>query len=341
MSPRPALALFLFMLLPIAPALALPFPVAPAEQRTASREAVLDGVVEAVNRSTVSAQTSGRVQEILVDVNDEVAQGATIVRLRDAEQRAGLEQAEAALREARARFEEAQTEYNRVRNIYARKLVAKAELDTAAAALAAARARLEGARAAVDQAREQLDNTVVKAPYGGIVLERHVQLGEAVQPGTPLMTGFSLEDLRVVANVPQRLINPVRRHAQARVLLADGTGVAAAGLVFFPYADPASNVFKVRVNLPKGVQGLYPGMFVKTAFTVGEETRLTVPAAAVVRRGEVTAVYVVDGERVALRQIRAGRAEADRVEVLAGLEAGESVALDPVAAGVYLKEGGR
>lgn len=338
---RPLLLLFC-CLLAAAPGLfaaELPFPVAEAQLQSLPDEQVLDGVVEAVNQSTVSAQTAGRVEEIMVDVNDVVPQGAPIIRIRNIEQRAGLEQAQASLREAEARFLEAQAEYNRMRGIYEKQLVSKAQMDAATAGFNAAKARLDAAQAGVSQARESLGYTTINAPYSGIVLERHVQLGESVQPGKPLMTGFSLDELRVVANVPQRLIVPVRQHQQARVLPPNGgKSIAAAKLTFFPYADPQSNVFKVRVYLPKKTEGLYPGMFVKTIFRVGEDSRLTVPRPALVQRGEVSGVYVVRDGQVSLRQVRPGRTVGDAVEILAGLEPGEQVALDPIQAGVYLKD---
>jgi RND family efflux transporter MFP subunit len=316
----------------------LPFALTTAQLQTLPDEQLLDGVVEAVNQSTVSAQTAGRVEAILVDVNDFVAQGTAIVRIRNIEQRAGLEQAQANLREAQARQIEAQSEYNRIKGIFERQLVSRAQMDGATAALDAAQARLDVAQASVAQARESLGYTTIVAPYSGIVLERHVDLGEGVQPGTPLMTGFSLDELRVVANVPQRLIVPVRQHKQARVLLAnDDASINATKLTFFPYADPKSNVFKVRLYLPPKTGGLYPGMFVKTAFQVGTTQRLTIPRAALAQRSEVSAVYAVKDGAVSLRQVRPGRTEGETVEILAGLEAGERVALDPVQAGIYLK----
>ncbi|HRY19759.1 MAG TPA: efflux RND transporter periplasmic adaptor subunit [Candidatus Competibacteraceae bacterium] len=338
-----ALPFLIYSLLAILPALLtaaeLPFPVAKAQLQTLPDEYVLDGVIEAVNRSTVSAQTAGRVEEIMVDVNDFVSQGAPIVRIRNIEQRAGLEQAQASLREAQARFIEADAEYKRIRGVYEKRLVSKAQMDSATATLNAAKARLEAAEAGVAQAKESLGYTTVNAPYSGIVLERHVELGESVQPGKPLMTGFSLDELRVIVNVPQRLIGPVRRYQQARVLPLDGgTSIAAKKLTFFPYADPQSNVFKVRVYLPEKTEDLYPGMFVKTAFRVGEDQRLTVPRTALAQRGEVSAVYVIKNDQASLRQVRPGRIEGDQVEILAGLDAGETVALDPIQAGAYLKE---
>ena len=341
MPPHPPL-LLLGSLLITAPALLAaaepPFPVAAAQRQTLPTEQVLDGVVEAVNQSTVSAQTAGRVEEIMVDVNDFVPQGAPIIRIRNIEQRAGLEQAQANLREAEARYLEAQAEYNRMRGIYEKQLVSKAQMDAATAGFSAAKARLEAAQAGVARARESLGYTTINAPYSGIVLERHVQLGETVQPGKPLMTGFSLDELRVVTNVPQRLIVPVRQHKQARVLPPNGgKSIAAEKLTFFPYADPQSNVFKVRVYLPKKTEGLYPGMFVKVAFRIDEDSRLTVPRQALAQRGEVSGVYVVKDGQVSLRQVRPGRTAGEVVEILAGLEPGEQVALDPIQAGVYLK----
>lgn len=315
-----------------------PFPVAEAQLQTLPSEQILDGVIEAVHQSTVSAQTAGRVEEIMADVNDFVTQGAPIIRLRNIEQRAGFDQAQANLREAQARFTEAEAEYDRVRDIYTKQMISKAQMDAATAAFNAAKARLEAAQAGVAQAKESLGYTVVNAPYSGVVLERHVQLGETVQPGKPLMTGFSLDELRVVVNVPQRLIGPVRQYRQARVLPPDGgDGIAAEKLTFFPYADPQSNVFKVRVDLPKKTAGLYPGMFVKTAFRVGETRRLTVPKQTIVQRGEVGGVYVIAADRsVGLRQVRIGRTEGETVEILAGLEPGETVATDPNKAAHYL-----
>jgi multidrug efflux pump subunit AcrA (membrane-fusion protein) len=118
----------------------------------------------------------------------------------------------------------------------------------------------------------------------------------------------------------------------------DDERIAAESLTFFPVADAEANTFRVRVNLPDGAATLYPGMFVKVGFVVGETRRLLVPVEAVVRRSELSGVYVTDGEAVALRQVRLGRRYGDSIEVLSGLSAGEAVATDPVAAGIWLKD---
>ena len=94
----------------------------------------------------------------------------------------------------------------------------------------------------------------------------------------------------------------------------------------------------MRVNLPDGAATLFPGMYVKVGFVVGDTRRLLVPVSAVVRRSELSAVYVVEGEHVSLRQVRLGRRYGEFMEVLTGLNEGEAVAIDPVLAGIRLKE---
>lgn len=290
-------------------------------------EVVVDALIEAIYQSTVSSQTSGRITEVLVDVDDYVNKGDVIVRFRDKEQRAAMKGAEAKADEAKAAFD-------RMEELLASKLVSQAEYDKA-------KAGLKAASAARDQAREQLEYTVVRAPYSGIVVKRHVEPGESASPGKQLMTGLSLESLRAVANVPQAHIDQIRTLQRARVILPRATSASVDGekLTISPFADAATHTFKVRVDLPEGRHGVYPGMFVKAAFVIGESERLTVPVAAVVHRSEVTGVYVLKGDAVSFRHVRIGRQLADgRHEVLAGLDAGEEVALEPIRAGVMLKE---
>lgn len=303
-------------------------------------EQLFEGEIEAVQRATVSAQTSGRIVEILFDVDDYVERGAILLRFHAAEQEARYQQAGAALEEARARLTEARNERARIAGIYARKLVAKAAMDKADAELRAAQARFESAEARLAEAGEQREHTIVRAPYAGIVVERHVEVGELANPGQPLMTGLSLEQLRAVTAVPQRYIAAVRELDTARVYAEGIEPIDGASLTISPYAEPDAHSFRVRVNLPAGGHGLYPGMLVKVGFAAGTTEHLLIPARALVRRSEVTAVYVVDDDgAVRFRQVRAGRILPDgRQAILAGLGAGERVALDPIQAGGILKQ---
>ena len=339
----------------VAPSVATPAVSAPTgtalvtavvESRSVPREYRLDGVVEAVNRSTVSAQTQGQVQEILFDVDDYVEKGAIVVRLKDTEHRARLAQASADLKSAAAQVKQAHDEYARFKGLFEKKSVSASAMDKATADLASAQAALDAAGARLEQAQEQLKYTEIRAPYSGILTERKVSEGEMASPGQPLVSGISLDTLRVAVDVPQSLIGAVRGGAAARVYLPDGSAVESPiesqAITVFPYADAGSNTFKVRVDLPAipapGSTVLFPGMYVKIGFVVGEKAELVVPKASVVHRSEVNGIYVVDEyDQVHFRQVRLGRVLEDAMVVLAGLTAGETVALDPIAAGALLK----
>lgn len=303
-----------------------PLPTVTANTIVVPRERTIDGLIEAVHQATVSAQTSGRITKIHFDVDDYVSKGDVLIEFSDKGQRAAFNAAKANLKQATA-------EHERIKDIYAQKLVAKAVLDKAEAAHKSAKARFE-------QAQEALEYTQVRAPYSGIVVKRYVEVGENARVGQKLMTGLSLESLRTRVSVPQDMIHGVRRFKRAYLLYKGDQRVAAESMRISPYADPESHSFAVQVYLPKGDYGVYPGMYAKVVFVMGEEQTLQIPADSVVHRSEVTAVYVVgDKQQIAFRQIRIGKRSADgQVEVLAGLQAGEQVAVDPVYAGVLLKE---
>jgi RND family efflux transporter MFP subunit len=306
-----------------------PTDLATAEVRYVQRpqERVLDAVIEAVKQATMSAQTSGRVIVINYDVDDYVEKGAILLRFRDKEQRARYDAAQ-------ANFEEAQSDYQRTTELFEKKLVAKAMLDKA-------EARLKATRAERDRAKENLEHTRVRAPYSGIVVQRHIEVGETAAVGQQLFTGLSLESLRATVNVPQDIINTIRSKQQSRVIIERDTdkSVPAESLTISPYADPVTHTFTVRVNLPAGDHQIYPGMFVKVAFVLDEIQQLVVPVSAVSQRSEVSAVYVVDEEqRVHYRQVRVGRLQGNEVVLLAGVKEGERVALDPIKAVVRYKD---
>lgn len=305
-----------------------------AQIESSQNEQVWDGVVEAVNQATVSAQTSGRVVELPYDVNDTVPEGAVIVRFTDVEQSSAKRRATAQLAAAQASYDEAQASYRRIADVYARQLVSKSQLDQERARRDGASAALSAARAQLGEVGQQMDYTVVKAPYTGIVTERYVELGESVQPGQALMSGISLADLRVSVQVPQSAIVPIRELRSADILLEGERPrrLPASRVTVFPYADPATHTFTVRLDLPAEETGLFPGMIVKAAFAVGPTMRLMLPESALTQRGELQGVYVVDDDGVRLRQVRTGVRRDERVEILAGLTAGERYASDPAAA---------
>ncbi len=295
-------------------------------------ERSVDGTVEAVHQVTISAQTAGRLVEWRQDVNDAVTAGALLARLKGTEQRAGLQAAEAAVAEARARQAEAAAQYERIDAMYQRHVVSRLQWDQAKANQEAAAARLSAADAQMTQARERVGYTEVRAPYAGIVTERRVQVGEAVVPGTPLITVASMRDLRVTFQVPQHLVDAVRHYQRAVVSVA-GDRVALHAITIFPEASPPSTTFQARADLPASSPAVAPGQYVKVDLMIGEAERLLIPVSALVERSEVSGVYVIGNDgAVDLRFVRKGHVEGDRVEILAGIAAGERIAVDATAA---------
>lgn len=311
------------------------------QPRQSAREQTWDGVVEAVAATTIAAQTNARVLELPVDIGDRVRKGDVLVRFSDVEQQSIRRAAAGNMAVARAESRDANVNWERIDAIFQRGLIARAQLDAAVARRDAARATLAMAEAALRSAGQQADYTVLRAPFDGVITQRFVQVGEAVQSGPPtpqpLIAMAALDVLRVDVLVPQSAGDAIRTSPGASVLLDDGKRVQVANVIVFPYADPDTHSFRVRVELPAGDSGLYPGMTVKVAFAVGHATRLLVPVGALVRRGELSAVYVVGTDHsVGLRQLRLGHRFGDEVEVLAGLAPGDRIARDPEAAALHL-----
>ncbi|WP_246109208.1 efflux RND transporter periplasmic adaptor subunit [Vulcaniibacterium gelatinicum] len=293
-----------------------------------------DGVVEAVRQADLAAQTAGRVTEVTVDVGDRVRAGAVLLRLTAVEQQAGVDTARAQLRAAEAAAAEAETNYRRYAALAESRYVSGAQLDQARAARDAAVAARDAARAQLAQAGQQAAYTVVRAPLDGVVHARHVEPGEAVAPGQPLLAVHAPGALRIEVQVPQSDAAVIRKAGRAAIVLADGRRVDAAQTIVFPAADPATHSVGVRVLLPALDDAPRPGSTAKVVFPIAGAGApiLAIPRTALVQRGEVSGVYVVAGRRIALRQVRPGRTFGDRVEVLSGLKPGERIARDPVAA---------
>jgi len=243
----------------------------------------------------------------------------------------------AQVRSAQAAYTDAEAQYKRIAAVFARKLVSRAQYDQSRASADAAKAALDAAQQNYRAAQQSQAYTVVRAPYAGIVTQRFVQVGEAVQPGTPLIAGISLNQLRVEAQVPQSDVDAIRKYARAWLLYDHGSKrLEAAKVIVFPYADPTTHTFTVRLELPPADTGLNPGEVVQVAFMVGSRPRLLIPDSSVMRRGEITGVYVVRAGQVSLRQVRLGHRFGDEVEVISGLTAGEQIATDPLRAVAWL-----
>ena len=286
----------------------------------------VEASVEAVHQATVAAQIAGRVIAVRVDAGQRVKQGELLMRL-DAREAAGSDAS------ARAALEQARVAYERTQNLHAKKFVSQAALDQAAAAWKAA----QGAATASGAG---LSHGEVTAPIAGLVAQRHVELGEMAAPGKPLVTVFDPKGMRVIASLPQYKLAELRKAGRARIEFPEtGKWVEAPRVEILPTVDARSHTATARLYLPDNIEGVVPGMYVRAHFTLGQAQKLTVPPAAVLRRGEVTAVYVLDDKGGArLRQVRLGEAmPGGELEVLAGITSGERVSLTPQKTGIELK----
>lgn len=292
------------------------------QRRAVATDFRAEGVVEAVRQATLTAQVAGRVLELRADAGQRVRGGELLVRL-DAREASGADQA------ARAQAAQAAASYERAKSLRAKGFVSQAALDQAEAAW-------KTAQGAAGSAAAGASHAAIAAPMAGVVGQRLVELGELAQPGRPLLTVFDPKAMRVVVGIPQSQLAALRNGAGASVEIpGSGAPLDALRVEMLPTVDAASHTATVRVYLPENAAGVMPGMAARVRFAVGRSEKLTVPPAAVLRRGEITAVYVLaaDGSP-RLRQVRLGEAGADgAIEVLAGLADGERVSLDPLRAG--------
>jgi RND family efflux transporter MFP subunit len=299
-----------------------------------------DGVVEAVRQTVVAAQVAGAVVQLDARAGDRVAAGQLLMRLdaRAADQSAAASHAQVVA--AQAQLEVATREVQRQRMLFEQSFISRAALDRAEAEFKASQAQVEAQLAQAGVARTQTAFHMVRAPYAGIVSDVPVTLGDMALPGRPLITIYDPASLRVAAAVPQTVAARLPAGSEPpRVELPslppDRQWVTPTRWQQLPTIDAATHTATLRLDLPVALAGATPGQFARVwlppaATPADRDARLQVPVSAVVRRAEMTALYVLDGQgRPLLRQVRLGRDEAGQVEVLAGLSAGDRVALDP------------
>ena len=286
----------------------------------------VEATVEAVRQATVAAQIAGRVLEVRVDAGQRVKQGELLMRL-DAREAAGSDAS------ARATLVQAGAAYERSKSLHAQKFISQAALDQAAAGFKAA----QGAAAASGAGAS---HGTVTAPIAGIVAQRHVEQGEMATPGLPLLTLFDPKGMRVIASLPQYKLAELKKSTRARIEFPEsGRWIDVQRMEILPTVDARSHTATARLYLPENIEGVVPGTYARAHFIIGKARKITVPPAAVLRRGEVTAVYVLDQKGAArLRQVRLGEAVAGgEIEVLAGINSGERVSLEPIRTGIELK----
>ena len=307
----------------------------------AARQSSVDGVVEAVRDTTLSAQVPGAIVALTVKAGDTVKAGQELVRI---DARAASQSAAASVAQvdaARASLQVASKEFERQKQLFQKQYISQAALDRAQAQLQASQAQVQALQAQAGAATTQSGFYVLKAPYAGVISEVPVALGDMAMPGRPLMRLYDPSALRVTAVVPQMAAAALAGSQNLQVeipgLTNARTSVQASQIQLLPTVDAATHTVQLRVALSPDVKDATPGMFARlwlpAAVLAAGELRMQIPATAVVRRAEMTGVYVLDAQgRPLLRQVRLGRRSGEQVEVLSGLRPGDKVATDPQAA---------
>lgn len=325
-------------------------PATPAGWRTAPVASVSDGaqgialdaVVEAGRQSLIAAQVQGAIVALPVKAGDTVRAGQWLLRLDGRGAQSGVDTSQAQLEAARAVAAQAQREHQRQQALFDQQYVSQAAVERSLAALQTAQAQVRALAAQTTAAQTQSGYFSVSAPYAGVVSELPVSLGDMALPGRPLLTLFDPASLRISVQVPESLASglasPATLAGQIRVQVEGQPIFAAPAAQWLPSVDPLTHTRTLRLAVPAGASaGLAPGRFARVWLpgrgAGGAPARLFVPQAAVLRRSELRAVYVIAADgRPSLRQVRLGEARGDQVEVLSGVREGESVALDPQAA---------
>ena len=321
---------------------ASPVATAPVQWAQTQQPYALDGVLEAVRQATLEAQTSARVLSLRVQAGDRVQAGQLLATLDARAAASGVQQAQAQVQQADAALGNARAQWERTRDLQAQGFLSPAALDKAQAAYREAQAAQAATQAQAQQARLGQDYTRITAPFAGWVQQTWVQAGDLALPGKPLLQLYAPAPLRAVVQVPASRARTLQE--VDTVQIGVGAGATTRWLLprtrtLVPATDPQAQSSAWRLELsPQDSAGLLPGERVAVRLWPARAAAvraLQVPQAAVLQRGELTAVYVAAKDHFVLRAVRLGASVgADAVEVRAGLAAGEAVALDPVRAGL-------
>ncbi len=258
------------------------------------------GTVESRNRVVISSQINGQILKLPVDAGVSVVKGEVVAELDD--------------REVKARFEQAASKYERIKRLLEKK--------------AATAEQMEEADSAYIQAKTTYGYSKIESPIDGIVSERMVQAGDLAWPGRGLLVVYDPTSLRLEAVVREGLVGSLKKGSTYKVQLPSvGQVVEGTLSEIVPSADPASRSFNVRVNF-ESTEGVYPGMFGRLLFEVGQRQAILIPNNYIVSVGQLKMVLVA-GEKQERRSVVTGElGEEGLVEILSGLDGTETL-VDP------------
>jgi RND family efflux transporter MFP subunit len=359
-----------FFLLKPAPAVAVKAaPVVALTSGNAAAGSVLDasGYVIARRQATVSSKVTGKVVELLIEEGKAVKAGEVLARLDDTNVRAQtslsesqLDAAKAAQAEVKVQLIEGERQLRRTRELHERKLVSDAAIDNAQSTVDSLKARLESAQQNVSVAergvsvqRRLIDDMVVRAPFAGVITVKNAQVGEMISPlsagGAGTRTGIGtlvdMESLEIEVDVNENFINRVQggQRVEATLNAYPDWKIPCSVIAVIPTADRSKATVKVRIRIETKDSRIIPDMGVRVAFLPEEKKSeggapqaeapkgVLIPAEAVKDDNGTPVVFVLKGETVERRAVKLGDSRGSQVQVLAGLNSGEQVALGELA----------
>lgn len=280
------------------------------QERPSSEEVV--GTVAPKLRAAIEPKVSARIESLLVAPGQTVKAGDLIAQLDAREIQARLDQAMAA-------SDQAARDLNRARTLFQQKITSQSEFD-------AAQARDRIAAGTLKEAETMLGYTKVVAPFDGIVTRKLADVGDLAAPGKSIIEMEDPRALRFEADVPEALIGNVKLGAKLSIRV-DRAAVEGTVVEVAPVADPASRTFLVKLDLP-AIEGVRSGQFGRVLVPTGETKSIRVPASALIVRGQMETVFVVVKNHAQLRIVRSGEHAKGKVELLAGIDRGESVVVE-------------
>jgi RND family efflux transporter MFP subunit len=284
-----------------------------------------NGSLAAWREVQVGTEASGqRIERVAVDIGQRVKKGQLLAQLASASLNAELAASQASLLEAQASAQDAAATARRLKSLAGTEAVSAQQVEQAQAADAAARARVAALQARVKADELRLSYTRVVAPVDGVVATKEAVEGALPQPGQTLFTLIRDGRLEWRAEVPGADLGSVVTGQKVRVTPAGGAAVDGRVRLVAPTVDPATRMGRVLVDLPAG-GAARAGMFARGEFVLGEAAVLTLPQSAVLLRDGFAYVFRIEGSKVRQAKVETGRRQADRVEIKAGLKAGEPV----------------
>ena len=284
------------------------------------------GTVVSDERVEISSRIAAYLSPLEVREGERVARGQRIASLDSQDVSGAIRQAEANRDKAEAAFLDATKDLEDAETLFRKGVVSASALRKARLGHEVAAKELEAARAALTAARAELRYTEILSPVAGVVVARPARSGDLVTPGVPIVTVESDTALLFETFIAERQLGHVRLNDPVEVRI-DATGRVHTGEVvrLVSSGDPVTRRYLVKISLAD-TQGLMPGMFGRSAFTIGHRDSIVVPTAALAERGGLTGVFVVDEDRVLrFRWVRVGGDVGERTVITAGLEPGETL----------------